>query len=230
MKAGEHSDDSSRRRRRAPFVPGEAWIEAFEAQCVDAMVKRLHRFAAAWARILGGEYAANDADYADELVQDVLTDAMEGVLRWDPAKGDLEPYLIDVIRLRARRDRKRAERHEHVPLDASTLEDPSLPIEQLEGSLAADASPEVTDSGENMTAEMTRTMTKLRALVPGDLLAQRFLDAVDNEDATTRAQVMRITGLTSSQYHNTRRRLARLVGQLRSGRNTSTKEVDHETT
>lgn len=86
MKAGEHSDDGSGRRHRDPFVPSEAWIDAFDAQCTDAMIKRLQRFAAAWARILGGEYAANDADYADELVQNVLTDTMEGVLRWDHAK------------------------------------------------------------------------------------------------------------------------------------------------
>lgn len=125
---------------------------------------------------------------------------MEGVLRWDPKNDDLEPYLVDVIRLRARRERKRAERHQHVSLDELALDD-SL------------SSPELIDDADTTITAMTRIMTKLRALSVDDSLAQRFLDAVDQE-ATTRAEVMRVSGLTSSRYHNTRRRLARLITQL----------------
>src|SRR5262245_27593453 len=44
MKVGEDSDDGSG-RRRTPFVPSEGWIDAFDSQCTDAMVKRLQRFA-----------------------------------------------------------------------------------------------------------------------------------------------------------------------------------------
>lgn len=200
MKADERSDDDSRRRRHPPFVPEEAWIDAFDAQCTADMLKRLQRFAASWARILAGESAGNAAYYAEELVQDALRDTMEGVLRWDPRNDDLEPYLIDVIRLRARRERKRAERHQHVSLDELTLDD-SL------------SSPELIDDADTTITAMTRTMAKLRALSADDSLAQRFLDAVAQE-ATTRAEVMRVSGLTSSQYHNTRRRLARLITQL----------------
>jgi hypothetical protein len=200
MNADERSDDDSRRRRHPPSVPEEAWIDAFDTQCTSEMLKRLQRFAAWWARILGGESAGNDAYYAEELVQNALGDTLEGVLRWDPKSGDLEPFLIDVIRLRARRDRKRARRHQHVSIDELGLD----------GSLS---SPELIEDADTIVTAMTRTMTRLRALSADDSLAQRFLDAVDQE-ATTRVEVMRIGGLTSDQYHNTRRRLARLITQL----------------
>jgi hypothetical protein len=222
MNADEHSGDNSRRHRR-PFVPHEDWIDAFDAQCDERMLRRLHRFALAWARILGGESVGNDAYYAEELVQNALTDIIAGVLRWDPSTHALEPYLMDVIRLRARRDRKRGVRHGYVPSGAAALDDPRSSIEHVEASLAADAAPEVLESAETAEATMTRTMTTLRRLAADDSLAQRFLDAIEN-DAGTRAEIKRTAGLTSAEYHNTRRRLARLITQLESSSDLSAKE------
>jgi hypothetical protein len=226
MDPDEHSEDDSKRRPRPPFVPPESWIEAFDAQCTDLMLKGLRRYAASWARLLSKE---RGNDYGEELVQDALTDTLRGVLRWDPIAGDLGPYLEAVIRLRARRDRRRAGRYEHVSIDALDPDDSSSEIVDIEVSLAVSTSARTIESAEATEREeaaMNERMTQLRALAVDDPLAQRFLDATDatEHEVTTRAQIMRLAGLTRTEYHNTRRRLARLVAQLQTRRAPSAKE------
>jgi hypothetical protein len=212
MNPDEQPDDDPRRPPRAPFAPPESWIEAFDAQCTAPMLKGLRRYVAWWARILGLDAGS---DYAEDLVQNALTDTYQGVLRWDPADGELEEHLLMVIRLRSRRDRKRARRYEHVSLDS--LDPDGSMSSQVEASLAHDQAPRTTRSAEHAEAAMHRTMAELRALTLGDPQAQRFLDAIE-QDVRTKEDIMRLAGLTSLEYRNTRRRLARLVDQLTSGR------------
>jgi len=217
MNPNEQPEDDPERLPRAPFVPPEAWIEAFDAQCTDRMIKALRRYAGSWARFLGGD-AGND--YAEELVQTALTDTACGVLRWDPAAGELEPYLIMVIRLRARRDRKSAARHEHVFIDAIDSDDAAFA--DLEASLAVDPARTMV-SAEKADALMDWKIAELRALAPSDQDVQRFLDAID-QGAITKPQIMRLTGLTKTEFSNVRRRLARLVVQLTPRQAPSTEE------
>jgi len=51
----------------------------------------------------------------------------------------------------------------------------------------------------------------------------RFLDALD-QNAETRAEIMRVAELTRAEYHNTRRRLARLLAHLHPGRRMAAKD------
>jgi hypothetical protein len=214
MNPDEHSDDDSRRGPRAPFVPPESWIEAFDAQCTETMLKGLRRYAASWARLLDGD---TGNDYAEELVQNALADTLRGVLRWDPGAGELGPYLEVVIRLRARRDRRHAQRYEHVSIDALDPDDASSMMTDVEAALAANTSARASQSAESEAAAKTAALTHLRALAANDPHAQRFLDAIE-QDATTRAEIMMLAGLTHAEYHNTRRRLARLVTQQQKRR------------
>ena len=212
MNVGESSDDNLRACPE-PFVPSEAWIDAVDAQCTDAMLKRLRRYALLLARLPGGEHLGDHASYAEEVVQTAATDIAAGVLRWDPATGDLEPLLTDTIRLRVRRDRKRAARYKHVSIDTAHAHERVLAIDEVEAYLAASASPEPDESEASSSGSLNRSLRRLRGLVSADALAQRFLDAVD-ANATTRVEIMKHTGLTRAEYHNTRRRLARLLAQL----------------
>jgi hypothetical protein len=218
MNPDEQPDDDPRRPPRAPFVPPESWIEAFDAQCTAPMLKGLRRYVAWWARIIGFD-AGND--YAEDLVQNALTDTYQGVLRWDPHDGELEAHLLMVIRLRSRRDRKRARRYELVSFDY--LDPDRAMSTQVEASLAHDQAPQTRGGAEYAAAAMDRTMAELRALTLGDPRAQRFLGAIE-QDVSTKADIMRLAGLTSLEYRNTRRRISRLVDQLTSGRAISTKE------
>jgi len=211
MDPDEQPDDDPQRPPRAPFVPSEAWIEAFDAQCTEHRLKVLRRYASSWARVVGGD---TGSDYAEELVQVALTDILRGVLRWDPEAEELEPFLISVIRLRARRDRKIAARYEHVFIDSFDPDDPAF-IE-LDASLATGMG-----GAEAVDPLMDRMHTQLRGRVADYPQAQRFLDAV-RHGAVTKPQIMRLASLTHNEFSNARRRLARLVAQLTPGRVPST--------
>jgi hypothetical protein len=223
MNTDEQSDSNSQQRTHTSFVLNEAWIDAFDAQCTNDTLKELSRYAQSWARLLGRASDSNDPFYADELVQNAVTDTIAGVVRWDPTACDLKSYLTDVIRLRARRDRKRSRRYDHVSLDALDPDDASSLIAPSETSLLLSGESEASTGPDGGTSVMTRMMTRLRALAADDSLVQRFLDATE-QDATTRREIMRIAGLTLTEYHNTRRRLARIVAQLGANRTTSAKK------
>jgi hypothetical protein len=223
MNADEHSDSNSQQRTRASFVPNEAWIDAFDAQCTEDMLKKLRRYAQSWARLLGRASDSNDPFYADELVQNAVTDTIAGVVRWDPTAGDLKSYLTDVIRLRARRDRKRTRHYDHVSIEALDPEDTLSLTAPSETLLLLSGENETSTGPDGGTSAMTCTMTRLRALAADDPLVQRFLDETE-QDATTRRAIMRIAGLTRTEYHNTRRRLARIVAQLDAGRRAGAKK------
>lgn len=216
VSVGESSNDNLRSARPEPFVPAEAWIEAFDTQCTEAMLKRLRRYTLLLARVSGGEHLGDHVSYAEELVQAAVTDLVAGVLRWDPSMKDLEPYLTDVLRLRVRRDRKRAARFKHVSIDAA----PSAlgaPIREVEMRLAVSASARTDES------EMSSSERRLRESFSDDPLALRFLDAVD-QDATTRPEIMKVAGLTRAEYHNTRRRIARLLARFDRGQSTPARD------
>lgn len=213
MKPDEQPPEDDPGGLRAPFVPSEAWIEAFDAQCTDRTLKALRRYAASWARLVGGD---TGNDYGEELVQTVLTDTLRGVIRWDPDVEELEPHLIAIVRLRARRDRRNAARYEHVYIDAFDPDDSGFV--DLEAALTAGVGgPEQTDP------LMDRKVAELRALVSTDPHAQRFLDAV-RQGAITKPQIMRLAALTDLEFRSARRRLARLFVQLTPGRILSTEE------
>ena len=216
VSVGESSDDNLRSTRPEPFVHAEAWIEAFDEQCTEALLKRLRRYALLLARIPGGEQLGDAASYAEEQVQAAVTDLVGGVLRWDPSTKNLEPYLMDVIRLRVRRDRKRAARFQHVSIDATPSSNPGMPIRDMELQLAASASAHADEREVSSPSSMTRTMQRLRDFFSEDPPALRYLDAIDaiGPDATTRAEIMKVAGLTLAEYHNTRRRIARHVARL----------------
>jgi hypothetical protein len=216
VSVGESSDDNLRSTRPEPFVHAEAWIEAFDEQCTEALLKRLRRYALLLARIPGGEHLGDAASYAEEQVQAAVTDLVGGVLRWDPSTKNLEPYLMDVIRLRVRRDRKRAARFQHVSIDATPSSNSGMPIRDMELQLAASASPHADEREVSSPSSMTRTMQRLRDFFSEDPPALRYLDAIDaiGPDATTRAEIMKAAGLTRAEYHNTRRRVARHIARL----------------
>jgi hypothetical protein len=226
MNADEYVDDDPRRRSRAPFTPSEAWIDAFDHQCTDSTLKTLRRYAA-WLAGVFGHQEHESLDHGEDLLQNALLDITSGVLRWDPDKQDLMPYLADVLRLRTRRDHKRDEkrhnRYEHVSLDVTDPDDLSSTAAEVEASLAV--GPLVLDTANKSPNDdaMKRRMSELRLLTADDPLAQRFLRAFDNDHDKSPADIMSEASLTSAEYYSTRRRLARLYAQLEQGRGHSAK-------
>ena len=173
-------------------------------------MKRAKRFAARRARAtgIGKNGHPNDDYYARELVQDALADTTLGVLQWDPNARSLEQHVLDVIRLRSRRDRAHARRFPHEPIDA-LASDESVTMAEVDASLLSHAA----DTSHEAAALAAEVMATLRKLATGDPPVLRLLDAL-GRGAVSKVDAMRVGKLSSATYHNARRRLGRLIAQL----------------
>jgi hypothetical protein len=191
----------------ARFVPSEEWTDAFDLECTDLLLKQARRYAAYLARVFGWESPANDEYYADELVQDVVTDTLLGVLRWQPPRR-LETHLWDAIRSRARRDAERAERLPHDSMDVGADGEPRT-LAEVEAQLLADAP----QAPPETAARAAETASELSKLARGKQLLLQLLDAFAS-GATSKEDVMRVANMSSLDYRNALRQLRRAVEQL----------------
>jgi hypothetical protein len=195
------------------FCPTEDWIEAFDQQNTDDLRKRAKRFARSRARFVARAGGRGDELYVAELVQDVLTDTLFGVLTWDPAVVPLQAHVFGAIRSRTKNDRIRALRFRHQSIDAFGAGDSSTAMAaamcEVETSLAATRaapSPEsLTWSGE--------VLDHVRGLAAEDAAILRILDAVE-AGASEACEIMSVASMSEKTYKKARLRLGRVVEQL----------------
>lgn len=196
----------------AAFAPSEEWIEAFEQQNTVELRKRAQRFARSRARFVARAGGRGDDLYVAELVQDVLTDTLFGVLTWDPAVVPLEVHVFGAIRSRTKNDRIRALRFRHHSLDVIGPGDsPALAaaMREVESTLAQThhtPSPEsLTFSGE--------VLDHVRGLAARDRDILRIIDAIEL-GASEPAEIMSLASMSEKTYKKARLRLGRVVEQL----------------
>lgn len=193
----------------ASDLPSEAWIEAFAKQCTEQLYEDAHRFAARRAGAVRKAGGIADDYYVRELVQNVISDTAAGVLRWDPTVKSLPEHVWDAIRTRTNHDRLRAKRYRHEAIDGVDPDAPSNFIGEVEAALedrAPSASPELATLANEWLAELRELAAPFPALV-------RMVDAFE-AGATTRADVMHVTGLSEKECNLARVQLRRLVRKL----------------
>jgi hypothetical protein len=192
----------------APFLPSDDWIEAFEAQFTKELLKKAKRFAERRARWVGHVGGVVDDYYVRELVEDVLGDTSVGVLRWDPSVERLEEHVMDAIKSRSSHDIAHAKRFPRESIDAF---DPDASHATM---AAVDAVLLLRREASRDTAALAETaLVELRELAAEDRVVLQLLDAFAT-GATTKADVMLLTGMSDKTYHAARVRLDRLVARL----------------
>ncbi len=202
----EMKSDTRDDRPPGSFVPTEDWIDEFEAQCTEKLMQRARRYAERRARGLG---RITDGVYARELVQDALTDTAIGVLYWDPSAKTLQRHIHDAIKTRTNHDRAHALKFPHEGLEVLNPDGESEVLAEVDAALLGRAEIESDETTELVAERLAR----LRQLASGDRAVLRLLDAF-TVNASSKADVMRIAGLSAVAYDNARRRLRRLVVQL----------------
>lgn len=190
--------------RTETFTPSEEWIDAFEAQNTQELRKRALRFARSRARMVARAGGRGDDLYVSELVQDVLTDTLFGVLSWDPAAISLEGHVFGAIKCRTKNERIRALRFRHQSLDAPSV------IAEVESSLAADGTPVPSAESLMFSAEV---LDHLRGLAERDTVILRIVDAIA-QGASAPSEIMAVAKMNEATYKKARLRLSRLVEQL----------------
>jgi hypothetical protein len=180
-----------------------------EKQATREAMESVYRYAMARLPMVARAGGRSDASYAEELVQDALGDTVLGELRWDPEERTLAQHLVRAVRFRTKDEATRAARFRHHAL-VSAADDESNDVHPIveEASLAVEV-----PATREQRAVAAEIMMVLRRRAAGD---ERVLDLLDSfeDGATSRDDVMHLTGMSAAAYKNARRRLALLVEQL----------------
>lgn len=198
---------TDQRQNRAPpeFTPTEDWINALEAQCTQAMVARVVRYARARSMVAGPVLSS----YAEDIVQNAISDTAQGILSWDCNHRTLEQHLRDAIKRQTSHDRQRSRQFSHHSLDQLTEEGSSVRTEAHHALVARTVDPAAAEAAADEVAE-------LRRLVSDDPEVLALIEARAS-GATTKRELMATANLSSTAYHNARRRLPKYLAQLSSG-------------
>ena len=191
------------------FVPSEQWIEKFDEQCTEVLLKRARRYAALRAQDLGWEMPSAGAYDPDELVDNIVKDTLAGALRWEPHVRDFDQHLYDAVRSRVTRYAKRAAQYPHESMDAIDHTGTSPVMAAVEMQLRVEAPEPPLDT----RVRLAETLASLRKLGHRKPLVQRLLTAFEHR-VTDEEEVMRVAKMTSTEYDIARRQLARLVERL----------------
>jgi hypothetical protein len=177
-----------------------AWLREFHVQLTKQLIMNAEHYAA--ARAVGVQRAGGNIDdlYSRELVQDVLTDTLSGVLAWNPSRCTLETQVLDSVRFRSRHDRVRARRFQHISLEG--CDEPTRA--SIEDALATASAQEPEDSERH-----AHCLESIRRAAASDRDLTALLDAYRR--ARSKEEVLDATGMSSRQYDNAKKRLARLV-------------------
>lgn len=182
------------------------WEASFLAQLTHALGEKVAAFAKRRARYVEGKTRILDPNLARELYQDAITDTWTGDVSWDPQRAPLELHLKGVIKSRTSAMMKRADRFDHVSTHI-----PSVVLER-EVSEAMEEQRAGHD-GRDLAGFIDELIEALLLLATGDDEVLQLLGCFGRGLSDRRA-VMHETGMSSTAYHNARRRMLRLVERL----------------
>jgi hypothetical protein len=197
-------------QRSAP--PSEAWIEAFAAQCTEALWEAARKYAAHRAVAVRRVNSAADAYYERELVQDALGDTSMQIVRWDPSVRSLKEHIFAVIRTRTYHDYQRANRFRRESFDAGDGDTAPELVAEVEAALQ-DRTPRADPA---LAARIAERIAEVRTLAASDPVVVAVLDAAD-DGACDKADVMHHAQISDPTYHAAKVRLTRIVKKLSPG-------------
>jgi len=193
--------------RTAP--PSEAWIEAFAAQCTEALWEAARKYAAYRTAAVRRVNSAADVYYERELVQDAIGDTAMGVVHWDPSVRSLKEHVFAVIRTRTYHDYQHANRFRRESFDAADSDTAPELVAEIEAALQ-DRTPRADPA---LAARIAERMAEVRTLAASDHVVVAVLDAA-YDGACDKADVMHHAQISDPTYHAAKVRLSRIVKKL----------------
>jgi hypothetical protein len=174
----------------------DEFIEQLAELDMDQVVKR---YALRRARHVAHADPRVDDLYPRELLQDVLTDTLLGVLHWDPTRKLLRQHVMDSMKSRSRHDYERAVDFPHFRID----DDRWMAAAESTVACRTEDAEEVMDEHINALGD--------RAVGDDDVLL--LLDAYRRR-ITKKCDVMNATRLSPLRYDAARKRMLRLRDDL----------------
>ena len=207
----------------------EKWEAAFLAQLTHDLGEKVMAFAKKRALYIQLKRGADDHNLVRELYQDAIADTWTGDVSWDPLRSSLELHLKRVIRSRTSHQLKHLDRFPHFSMDRpsnqahaemsdeapdAVSEEPAdaMPME-FEHSLSESIETDRRGNRGDLATFVDELVEALILLAGGDEEVLQILYCF-GRGITERRDVIHETQMSSSTYHNARRRMLRLVERL----------------
>lgn len=190
-------------------TPERLWRTQFDKQLTDEMMERVIKATEALVRKVQRRCRWRDQQTADDRLHTAIVKTLDGTLKWDPERVDLERFFVGAIRGDITHEIEHSDKFRHVSLDDESGNPDALESETSDA-LTDDR---VVKNEVPKPAWWSEVMQALRTQAAGEARVLAILDAYDH-GCFTRSEVMDHTGLSSKKYHNAHQRLLALAQKV----------------
>lgn len=189
--------------------PQQLWRTQFDKQLTDALVERILKQTTSLIRQVQRDTPWRDQLGPDDRLNNILMKLLDGKLTWDPERVNLEGFLLWSISREITHEVRHAKTFPHISVDDESRNQERLDEEASEV-LAAQRESKREEPVEPCWSLFVREM-RLRAA--GDVGVLAIVDAYAKR-VTTRAEVMKLTGMSKTAYHAAYQRMVRVARKL----------------
>ena len=189
--------------------PQQLWRTQFDKQISADMIERVVNQTKLLVRKVEKRSRWRDDQLPRERLNTVLVKMLDGRLKWDPERCDLERFLFMAIGGAISHELERAAKFKHVSLDDESVNQDDLEL----------ATSEAIAGDREAKAEVPReewwslALDEIRKHANGDKGVLAIADAYDH-GATTRREVMAYTKMTDRQYKAAYARMVRVSQKI----------------
>jgi hypothetical protein len=189
--------------------PERLWRTEFDKQLTDDMMERVIKQSMVLARKVERRTPWRDRQTADDRLHGAIVKILDGTLKWQPERVDLERFLLGAVAGEISHEVEHAQRFLHVSLDDDARNQELLEAETSD----AIAEERVVKNEVPMRAWWSDVIGAIRKHARGDLYVLAILGGYD-DGKLTRREVLACTGMTSKQYHAAYQRLMRAAQKV----------------
>ncbi|MCW5803927.1 MAG: hypothetical protein KIT31_16250 [Deltaproteobacteria bacterium] len=184
-----------------------AWRALFEEQLTCELMERVIASTERLTRSLARFSTWSDSQTAHDRLHTVIIKTLEGALRWDPGRIDLERYLVGAVRTQMTNEIQHAKAFRHVSID-----DDEQDFERLDADISRTRA--VCGGGATPFHESwSHVMDALRAFATADSGVRALIHAYEH-GCFARGDVMAFTGLSKRQYYAAYQSLLRIAKSI----------------
>jgi hypothetical protein len=189
--------------------PQQLWRTQFDKQLTDVLVERILKQTTSLIRQVQRDTPWRDQLGPDDRLNNILMKLLDGKLNWDPDRVNLEGFLFWAISREITHEVRHAKTFPHVSIDDESRNQEQLDEEASEV-LGAQRESKREEPVEPCWSLFVREMRQRAA---GDVGVLAIVDAYAKR-VTTRAEVMKLTGMSKTAYHAAYQRMVRVAKKL----------------
>jgi hypothetical protein len=192
--------------------PQQLWRTQFNRQLTDEMMERVLKQTIALVAKVQRRTPWRDPQTPDDRLHTAIVKTLDGTLKWDPTRVDLERHFLGAIAGEISHELEHAQKFRRVSLD-----DERDDSEELERD-ASDALSGQRESKQEVPKHVwwSAVMDEFRKHSNGDAGVLAIVDAYGN-DKLTRREIIEFTGMSSRKYHAAYQRLMRTAQKIDDG-------------